>query len=736
MFTSIIGIINKPKIYSIIFWLISIVIFCILIIQNSKFLINNYWFLNIDYPLFFIGIIIFYFCLYLIDPKRFINILEKLKKLKILYLVLLIISSSLFVIKIFSEILDQKYISNFLVFFLLFLGLSLWSYWDNIINIFKKIRFKKYLWLILILIVGLIIRLIGAYYANANLDEGNWIYDAWMIAEGLTPFKDFFSREPIYFYFTAPFVKLFGTSLFINRIFSAILSTITIVFVYLIGNKIKNEKVGLISALIFAITPAVVFASWDVGNGPAFYLLTSIIFYLFLLFLAKPKLWLAGLIGLLFGISIHFSRLAIFYYIIFPYIFVFYLIPKTKIKQVIGNYLFFWIVSGLGLIPLMLYYVNLIGWDAFDVAYGFTALLKGYAAGLVLFFIYLIIGKFIYPNKKIWNILKLIIILGIILFSIYSFFTIGIPYSYKFRIIYNIFMQVTFLFLPIFLLLFNFIKNNIKNKKISWSIIGVSSFLLFLLNYYGFHLEQNLRIFSTRPIPNNYEACYWLIFALLIFLFINLIYKKIDIKITKNSLLFPLLLLFLTPLSFYLIHVQINVSNFKSFIVLGSVLCGYIIYKLHHHRLFMICLILLFFLNAGFYLQTDIRDRLWSQKLISDVVQDIKANTRPNEEIYAAGTIFATEAHRRIALDISHPLIYGDEHVDMANYEGLDSVPTPQEIADYLEDNVNYIVMDHRTKMLFENNEELKKLQEDGVFKKTKKIDIINIFEKSPPSSD
>jgi len=264
----------------------------------------------------------------------------------------------------------------------------------------------------------------------------------------------------------------------------------------------------------------------------------------------------------------------------------------------------------------------------------------------------------------------------------------------------------------------------------------MSSILVIGINYFGFHLEEGLRIFSARAIPNNYEACYWLLFALIILLSFNIIKNKINIKISKNSLLFPVLLLFITPVSFYLIHVQINVSNFKSFIVLGSVLCGYVIYKLHQHKLLMICLLLIFFLNAGLYLQTDVRDRLWSQTLIKDVVQDIQANTKPNEEIYAAGTIFATEANRRIALDISHPLIYGDEHVDMANYEGLDSVPTPEQIANYLKNNVNYIVMDHRTRLLFRNNEELKKLRDDGMFKKTRKIDIIKIFQKASPNSD
>ncbi|MBU0671253.1 hypothetical protein KKF29_03790, partial [Patescibacteria group bacterium] len=347
-----------------------------------------------------------------------------------------------------------------------------------------------------------------------------------------------------------------------------------------------------------------------------------------------------------------------------------------------------------------------------------------------------LVYKFIYPHKNLWSATKILFLAGLIIFAIYSYFNIGLEHLYKSRIFYNILVQALILVLPLFFLLLGFVKDNFKNKKIAHIFIGLLQTLFILLVYIGWSNLSELELFGARVISNNYEVMFWFVFVFLDGLFLFQLLKNNYLKINNKTLLFPALFLFITPIAFALIHVQHNVSMFKPYILLGSVLLGAMLYSMfkniraYSNQLIILFLILAFSLSGFFYIQTNFRDRLWSQELVSQVAEYINVNTKDEEEIFTAGTIFATQANQRIALDISHPLIYGDGHVDMADYSGIESVPAPQEIADYLEENVNIIIMDHRTRALFDNNEELKKLLDEGVYKKSDQIDIIKIYRK------
>lgn len=84
---------------------------------------------------------------------------------------------------------------------------------------------------------------------------------------------------PIYYYFITPFAWIFGMSPVGPAIFVVLLGILSIPLIYLVGKKFFNQRVGLIAALIYAISPIVVEfsrSSWNPNPMPFF---TLLLFY-------------------------------------------------------------------------------------------------------------------------------------------------------------------------------------------------------------------------------------------------------------------------------------------------------------------------------------------------------------------------------------------------------------------------------------------------------------------------
>lgn len=62
-------------------------------------------------------------------------------------------------------------------------------------------------------------------------------------------------HPPLYFILLHFYIKLFGNSIFLLRMFSAIISLFTVVSGYLLGKEIFNKSVGIWVALLFALSP-------------------------------------------------------------------------------------------------------------------------------------------------------------------------------------------------------------------------------------------------------------------------------------------------------------------------------------------------------------------------------------------------------------------------------------------------------------------------------------------------
>ena len=62
-------------------------------------------------------------------------------------------------------------------------------------------------------------------------------------------------------YTVLPFVFLFGPTMEAIRIFGIVIVVLTIISTYFAGKEVYNEKVGILSAILFAVTPSVIFLS-------------------------------------------------------------------------------------------------------------------------------------------------------------------------------------------------------------------------------------------------------------------------------------------------------------------------------------------------------------------------------------------------------------------------------------------------------------------------------------------
>lgn len=117
--------------------------------------------------------------------------------------------------------------------------------------------------LIVVLIFALGLRLIGIGQ-SLWLDEAISANVAKMpIGEIVKNFSIGDFHPPIFYWFLDLWAKFFGNHVIMLRLSSVLFSLITIYFVYLIGKKIKNKKIGILAALFLAINPLFVYYSQE-----------------------------------------------------------------------------------------------------------------------------------------------------------------------------------------------------------------------------------------------------------------------------------------------------------------------------------------------------------------------------------------------------------------------------------------------------------------------------------------
>lgn len=139
-----------------------------------------------------------------------------------------------------------------------------------------------------------------AWYAAAteNMAGGNYGY-IMQFWNG----RYYFDHSPLYFWLSTPFFKIFGPGEWQARIVSTTAAVLVTLLIFLIGKKLVNERVGLISAVIFLTFGGVVMR-FAHGNLDA--LLSSLFLCAFYFYLSSEK---KSVYSVLSGISIGFGIL-------------------------------------------------------------------------------------------------------------------------------------------------------------------------------------------------------------------------------------------------------------------------------------------------------------------------------------------------------------------------------------------------------------------------------------------
>lgn len=240
-------------------------------------------------------------------------------------------------------------------------------------NQFSIFNFQ-FIAVVFILILAAFLRLYRiADYMTFLGDEGRDVLVVYNILHGkltlLGPTSSVggFFLGPVYYYFMAPFLWLFNYNPVGPAVMVALFGVATVFLIYKFCKDLFNYKVGLIAALLYAISPLVIAysrSSWNPNPLPFFSLLTLFVLYKSV---EKNKLKYIFRSGILLGIAMQLHYLAtflaaiMFFYILLSEI----IFPKLNIKNVIFLLVKKYLILLLGFI---------IGWSpflAFEVRHGF-----------------------------------------------------------------------------------------------------------------------------------------------------------------------------------------------------------------------------------------------------------------------------------------------------------------------------------------------------------------------------
>jgi mannosyltransferase len=116
-------------------------------------------------------------------------------------------------------------------------------------------RHSSHLLLLAIVVLGAFLRL---YHIGGN---GLWIDEAFSIWMGRQPVSEMLGwlvridQHPPLYYLLLHIWMCLGDGQAVVRAFSALCSTLTIPIIYLLGRRLANQKLGLLAALILAVSP-------------------------------------------------------------------------------------------------------------------------------------------------------------------------------------------------------------------------------------------------------------------------------------------------------------------------------------------------------------------------------------------------------------------------------------------------------------------------------------------------
>ncbi|MFT7616249.1 MAG: mannosyltransferase, partial [Candidatus Woesearchaeota archaeon] len=205
---------------------------------------------------------------------------------------------------------------------------------------------KNNIWkiLIIILLVATLLRVWGIESESYWLDESISIRQA-QEKEYSTTFELVKNdiHLPLHISILHFWVKLFGTDEFATRSLSVLFGVLSIPILYLLAKQLFNKRVAIISSIIFAVSPIMIYYSQEARLYSLFVFLSLLSMYFYVRYLedmSTKKLLFYGLASLFLIYTHLFSFLVLFV----QNVFILYrmkLQPKKLYKWFIGQFILF-----------------------------------------------------------------------------------------------------------------------------------------------------------------------------------------------------------------------------------------------------------------------------------------------------------------------------------------------------------------------------------------------------------
>lgn len=117
--------------------------------------------------------------------------------------------------------------------------------------------------MLLLTLGGLFLAALGwrwwyAHELSLTNDEGNYLYDAWMLWQGKLAGGDGYVKAPLVIGWIAAWQGLLGHTVLAGRMSSLVISALTLGPLYVLGTALWNRRVGLLAAALWAVTGAAV----------------------------------------------------------------------------------------------------------------------------------------------------------------------------------------------------------------------------------------------------------------------------------------------------------------------------------------------------------------------------------------------------------------------------------------------------------------------------------------------
>ncbi|MCL4418770.1 glycosyltransferase family 39 protein [Patescibacteria group bacterium] len=239
------------------------------------------------------------------------------------------------------------------------------------ISISKRLLNTKFL-IVVILAIAAFMRLYRIQdYMTFLGDEGRDVLVVYNILHGhltlLGPTASVggFFLGPIYYYFMTPFLLLFNYNPVGPAVMVALFGIATVWLVFKVGSELINQRVGIIAAFLYAISPIIIAysrSSWNPNIMPFFSLLTLYVLYKAL---QKDNSKLFILCGIFLGVAMQLHYLSVFLgVVIAAYVFSIRLVAgiKNKFKKNLGTIIkdHFFIVLGfvVGWLPFLVFEIR------------------------------------------------------------------------------------------------------------------------------------------------------------------------------------------------------------------------------------------------------------------------------------------------------------------------------------------------------------------------------------------